>query len=99
MFLFLFLFLMRWFLRGVAVLAAVFVVVYGGDFAVYRLRGEPQSKVTINRYVAIPEKGRKTEYDYLGTLDAPCSISLFSQGGESPCWELRRNPNPGLTAE
>jgi len=24
-------------------------------------------------------------------------VSLFSQGGESPCWELRRNPNQGLT--
>ena len=90
-------FLMRWFFRVVVVLAAVFVIVYGGDWAVYRLRGSPQSKVTVNRYVSIPEKGRKTEYDYQGTLDDPCSVSLFSQGGESPCWELRRNPNQGLT--
>lgn len=92
-------FLMRWFFRVAAVVAGVFVVVYAGDFAVYHLRGELQSKVTINRYVEIPEKGRKTEYDYLGTLDAPCSVSLFSQGGESPCWQLRRNPNQGLTTE
>src|ERR1039457_6096211 len=76
---------MRWLFR-----VAVVVAVYGGDWAVYRLRGAPQSKVTVNRYVAIPEKGRKTEYDYLGTLDAPCSVSLFSQGGESPCWQLRK---------
>lgn len=90
---------MRWILRAAAVAAAVFVVVYCGDFAIYRLRGAPQSKVTINRYVSIPEKGRKTEFDYLGTLDAPCSVSLFSQGGESACWQLRRNPNQGLTTE
>ena len=94
-----FLFLMRGLFRVAAVLAAVFVLVYAGDFAVYRLRGSPQSKVTINRYVEIPEKGRKTEYDYLGTLDAPCSVSLFAQEGETPCWQFRRNPNPGLTTE
>jgi len=47
--------------------------------------------------VAIPEKGRKTEFDYLGTTDEPCAMALFAQGGLSPCWQLRRNPNPGLT--
>jgi hypothetical protein len=93
----LFRFLLRWLLRVVVVMAAAFVLVYGSDSFVYRLRGSPQSKVTVNRYVAIPEKGRKTEFDYLGTVDQPCSVSLFSQGGESPCWQLRRNPNPGLT--
>jgi len=93
----LFRFLFGWFLRGVVVLAVAFTAVYIGDWAVYLLRGSPQSKVTVNRYVSIPQKGRKTEYDYLGTLDAPCSISLFAQGGLSPCWQLRRNPNPGLT--
>lgn len=78
-------------------LAALFAVVYAGDMAVYHLRGAPQSTVTVNRYVTIPLKGRKSEYDYLGTLDEACSISLFSQSGESTCWQLRRNPNVGLT--
>ena len=90
-------FLLRWLFRMLLVLATGFVVVYVGDWAVYGLRGAPQSKVTVNRYVAIPEKGRKTEFDYLGTMDQPCAISLFMQGGLSPCWQLRRNPNPGLT--
>jgi len=89
-------FLVIWFFRVLAVLAAGFVIVYGVDWAVYQLRGAPQSKVTVNRYVTIPQKGRKSEFDYLGTLDQPCSVSLFSQGGLSPCWQLRRNPNPGL---
>lgn len=84
-------------LRGVAVLVVVFVAIYAGDWAVYQLRGSPQSKVTVNRYVSIPEKGRKTEFDYLGTLDVPCAVALFAQGGESPCWQLRRNPNQGLS--
>ena len=88
---------MRWLIRAVVVLAVAFTAVYLGDWAVYRLRGSPQSKVTVNRYVAIPQKGLKTEFDYQGTLDDPCSVSLFSQGGESACWQLRRNPNQGLT--
>lgn len=87
---------MGWFLRGVVVLAVAFTAVYIGDWAVYQLRGSPQSKVTVNRYVSIPEKGRKTELDYLGTLDVSCAESLFSQGGQSPCWQLRRNPNQGI---
>ena len=88
---------MRWLFRVAIVFAAVFVAVYSGDWAIYGLRGAPQSKVTVNRYVAIPLKGRKTEFDYLGTMEVPCSVSLFSQGGESPCWQLRQNPNPGLS--
>jgi hypothetical protein len=88
---------MRWLFRVAIVFAAVFVAVYSGDWAIYGLRGAPQSKVTVNRYVAIPLKGRKTEFDYLGTMEVPCSVSLFSQGGESPCWQLRRDPNPGLS--
>ena len=85
--------LLLWLIRIVAVLAVIFAVVYVGDLAVYRLRGSPQSKVTVNRFVSIPEKARKTEFDYLGSSQVPCSMSLFSQGGEIPCWQLRRNQN------
>lgn len=89
-------FLLRWAIRIVLTLAILFAAVYLVDWAVYRLRGAPQSKVTVNRYVSIPLKGRKTEFDYLGTTDMSCALSLFSQGGESPCWQLRRNPNLGI---
>jgi hypothetical protein len=47
--------------------------------------------------VTIPLKDNKQEFDYLGSIDVPCSISLFSQQGQSPCWQLRRNPNQGMT--
>jgi hypothetical protein len=90
-------FLFGWLLRIVVILAVGFTAVYIGDWAVFLLRGSPQSKVTVNRYVSIPEKGRKTEFDFLGTLDAPCAVALFPQGGLSPCWQLRRNPNQGLS--
>jgi hypothetical protein len=87
----------RWLLRVVVVLAAGFLAAYGGDWAVFRLRGSPRSKVTVNRYLTIPLKGNKQEFDYLGSLDVPCSVSLFSQAGLSPCWQLRRNSNQGTT--
>ena len=87
---------MVWLRRVLVVLAAAFVVIYAGDWAVYKLRGSPQSKVTVNRYVTIPLKGNKQEFDYLGSMDVPCSVSLFPQAGQAPCWQLRRNPNQGI---
>ena len=86
----------RWLLRAALVIVALFVVLYLGDWVVFKLRGSPQSKVTISRYLTIPLKGNKSEFDYQGTLDAPCSVSLFPQGGVSPCWQLRRNPNQNI---
>ena len=78
------------------VLAVLFVCVYVGDWMVFKLRGSPRSKVSVNKYVTIPLKGRKTEYDYLGTVDVPCTLSLFPQAGQSTCWQLRRNTNDGM---
>lgn len=89
-------FLLGWFRRVLVVLAAAFVLLYVGDWAVYKLRGTPRSTVTVNRYVTIPLKGNKQEFDYQGSIDVPCSVSLFPQAGQSPCWQLRRNPNQGL---
>ncbi len=88
---------MIWLGRVLVVLAAVFVVIYAGDWAVYKLRGSPQSTVTVNRYITIPLKGNKQEFDYLGSMDVPCSVSLFPQAGQAPCWQLRRNPNQGIS--
>jgi hypothetical protein len=47
----------------------------------------------VNQYQTVPLKGNKIEYDWLGASDVSCSVSLFPQGGQSPCWRLRRNPN------
>jgi hypothetical protein len=89
--------LMGWLRRGLLVVAVGFLAVYAGDWAVFKLRGSPVSKVTVNRYVTIPLKGNKQEFDFIGTSDVGCSMSLFSQGGQDPCWKLRRNPNQGTT--
>jgi hypothetical protein len=83
----------RWLLRIVVVLVAAFVAVYLGDWAVYKLRGSPQSKVTVNHYISVPLKGNKQEFDYTGTDDEPCSVALFSQAGAPACWQLRKKAN------
>ena len=88
--------LLGWFWWMLVVLAAAFVVLYNGDWAVYKLRGSPRSRVTVNRYVTIPLKGGKQEFDYLGSIDVPCSVSLFSHAGQATCWQLRRNSNQGM---
>ena len=84
--------MIRWLQRVLVILVATAVALYVGDWCVYRMRGSPQSKVTVNRYLTIPLKGNKSEYDYLGSIAVACSVSLFSQDGESPCWRLRRHP-------
>ncbi|MGD0831004.1 MAG: hypothetical protein ABR907_08690 [Terracidiphilus sp.] len=88
---------MRWLKAGVVILVVVFVAAYGGDWAIYKLRGSPTSTVTVNRYVTIPLKGNKQEFDYLGSLEVACSVSVFPQGGRGTCWQLRRNPNQGAS--
>lgn len=87
----------KWVRRVAITLVAAFVVLYVGDWAVYKMRGSPQGSVTVNRTLSVALKGNKTEVDYLGTSDVPCSVSLFSQGGESPCWQLQRNRNQNTT--
>lgn len=83
----------KWARRVVVTTVAGFIALYLGDMAVYNLRGSPQGHVHVNQTIVVPLKGNKQEYDYLGASDVPCSVSIFSQGGEDACWMLRRNQN------
>ena len=87
----------RWLRWSIVTLVVAFLATYGGDWAIFKLRGSPQGKVTVNRYMAIPLKGNRQEFDYLGTIDVACSISLFPQAGKSTCWHLRQNTNQFTT--
>src|ERR1035441_10459038 len=87
----------RWLLRGMVVLVAGFVAAYGGDWGIFRLHGSPKSTVTVNRFQTVPLKDNKEEYDYLGSEDVSCSVSLFPQAGQKPRWQLPRNPNQRTT--
>jgi len=85
--------MMRW-IRHIAIgLIAPSVVAYAGDWLVFNLRGSITSKVTVSRFLSAPLKNNKEELDYLGSEEVPCSVSLFPQGGHSPCWYLRRHTN------
>lgn len=83
----------KWTRRVLVTAGALFIVVYFGDWVVYKLRGSPHSHVRMNQTIIIPLKGNKQEYDYLGASDVPCSVSIFSQNGEDACWQLRRDQN------
>jgi hypothetical protein len=85
--------LKRWLIRVLIVLVAAFVLTYLGDLVLYKLRGSPQSTVTVNLFQTVPLKGNKEEYDFLGSQQQSCSESLFPQAGLSACWQLRRHPN------
>lgn len=63
------------------------------DSGIYLLRGKPTGSVQVTRLLAIPLKGGKTEYDPAGTTNTSCTVSIFPQGSENPCWYLRRYPN------
>ena len=89
--------MMRWIGRILIALLVIFILLYGGDWAVFRARGSPLSSVTVTRMLSVPLKGGKQELDYQGSYPVACSISLFPQGGFDPCWELKRNSNQNTT--
>lgn len=82
--------ILHWLRRILFFLAALFVVLYFGDWAVYRMRGSPAQKVNVNQFVTVPLKGSKNEYDYLGDSRLRCAVALFPQDGLAPCWQVRR---------
>jgi uncharacterized membrane protein YjjP (DUF1212 family) len=85
--------MVKWLRRIVVAVAAAFVLLYCGDWAVYKMRGSPQGSVTVSQTLVVPLKGNKSEYDYIGTSDVACAVAIFSKDGESPCWQMRRNHN------
>ena len=88
---------MRW-IRFIAIgLLAAAVAAFAGDWLVFNLRGSITSKVTVSHFLSAPLKNNKQELDYLGSEEVPCSVSLFPQGGHSPCWYLRRHTNQTTT--
>ena len=77
-----------WVLAGLMGLAAV---IYLGDWVVWKARGSRVRPVTVTRFVVAPLKGGKEEYYADGTDQVDCSVSLFGQGGDQPCWQLEKN--------
>jgi len=73
--------------------AMALVLLYAGDYLSVRYRipnREPLGTVKIQRYYAVRQKDRKTEYYFLDPENRQCVHSLFPQLGFSPCWYLSR---------
>jgi hypothetical protein len=87
----------RWIRFIVIGFVATAVVSYAGDWLMFNLRGSITSKVTVSHFLSAPLKNNKQELDYLGSEEVPCSVSLFPQGGHTPCWYLRRHTNQTTT--
>lgn len=71
-------------------------ILYAGDWAVFGLRltrHTAYGSVSVSQYLSTPLKGNKAEYDYLGSTDQRCTHSIFSHGGDLPCWWLERHKN------
>ena len=86
----------RWMFRVLLVLAAAFVAAYAGDWTVYHIRGSPHSSVKVSRYMSVPLKGEKEEFDFLGTAAVPCARALFPRATRTPagfCAAIRLNGN------
>jgi len=80
--------------RTVAGLIVALVILYVGDWAVWRLRvarGGGMGSVVVSNIVVMPLKDNKEEYDWGGTADVSCSLSIFPQAGSGACWWLRRH--------
>jgi hypothetical protein len=81
---------------------ALFLALYLVDFASYELRvlipklGASNGSVHRVRLLAISSKGNKVEYEIDAVHpeeDVPCSHSIFSRGGNRPCWYMVRHAN------
>jgi hypothetical protein len=66
-------------------------LLYGGDYAVLRLRHEPMGTVMVRHYMAIEEKANRVEYVFNGAENESCAHSLFPHMGYIPCWYLSRH--------
>jgi len=77
-------------------LVAAALVAYPVDFAIWKIRvarGGGMGSVDTYDMVAAEEKGNKEEFFPTGNSTTPCSISLYPQGGNTPCWYLTRHPD------
>jgi hypothetical protein len=81
-------------IRILAGLLAAAVLLYLGDWAVWRVRvamGGGMGTAQVSRFVVAPLKGNKEEYYFDGKATVDCSRSLFPQAGSGACWWVQRH--------
>lgn len=81
--------------RVAAGLLAALLLLYIGDYCLVRVQamhaspGSPFEDVTLNRLIAISEKGQKTEYVQADPQTVTCVHSIFPHMGYNPCWYVK----------
>ena len=85
--------MMRWVRILFLGLVALTAFMYAADWTIFKMEASPTSKFTVSHFVSAPLKNNKEEIDYTGSEEVPCSITLFPQGGLTPCWWLRGHAN------
>ncbi|HMH11661.1 MAG TPA: hypothetical protein VK578_01010 [Edaphobacter sp.] len=81
-------------IRVLAGLLIAIVLLYLGDWAVWRVRvgtGGGMGTAQVSRFVVAPLKGNKEEYYFDGMATVDCSRSLFPQAGSGACWWIERH--------
>lgn len=84
----------RWLGQAIGMVLVLAAILYVGDWIVLRIRvarGTAFGAVEVNQFLAIPLKGNKVQYDFIGTVQETCSRSIFPQKGNPPCWWLERH--------
>jgi hypothetical protein len=79
------------------VAAAVALIAYVADYAVFRSRLATNSafgQVTISSYDAVQQKNGKTVFLFNPPQPQTCVHTLFQHAGFSPCWYLQRHTEP-----
>ncbi len=87
--------LRRWIARAAAAMVLFTFALYCSDYLSLRYtipKGRQVfGSVRVNRFLAVPLKNGKNEYDPIGSEEVPCTQSLFPQLGDAPCWWLKRH--------
>ena len=80
--------------RALITALVLFSILYTGDYVSIRYRmaknRTPFGVVTVQRYYAVPQKNRKTEFYFDQPETQGCAHSLFPHFGYTPCWYLNR---------
>ena len=67
------------------------LVTYAADSLVFTLRQNPVASVTVQPYLAVPQKNGRIQFMFEYARNQPCVRALFPHRGISPCWYLRRH--------
>ena len=87
-------FLRRLLMVAVLSVAAVALIAYVLDYAVFRYRvaaNKGFGQVTVTSYDAVRQKSGKTVFLFNAPQAQTCVNSLFPRAGYVPCWYLQRH--------